>query len=124
MLLNLTHHLLHLTKEMYLYKCWMEYYQVDEQEHQQKISRTREGEPEHTPASDPVGPGKGATSGNPGESGDGKGKGKSKGKGKDKGKPAPKKVAKEKTQDQLARNVPRSSCAFLWVVSLFVSMTG
>ena len=47
-----------------------------------------------------------------------KGKGKSKGKPTPSGAPNPK---KEKTQDQLARNVPRLSCCFLIMWRLFVT---
>ena len=103
---------------MYLYKCWQEFFSVDEQQHRTSVTRTREGEDEHTETPETVASGgAGLGKGDTGKKGKGKGKGKTKSKGKPTPSGAPK-PKKEKTQDQLARNVPRLSCFFFYVASI------
>ena len=106
---------------MYLYKCWQEFFSVDEQQHRTSVTRTREGEDEHTETPETVASGgAGLGKGDTGKKGKGKGKGKTKSKGKPTPSGAPK-PKKEKTQDQLARNVPRLSCFFFIMWRLFVT---
>jgi len=98
-------------EEMRIYRCWLEFYDVDENTNRRAVERVRECEDEPTgvPPSganpSPSGEG-GNNSGLGGGPTKGKGKGKTKNKGKDKnGKDTLPK--KEKTEDQLARAAPR-----------------
>lgn len=86
---------------MRIYKCWQEFYNIDENINRRGISRVREMEDEHDPnapapkptPSDPKGSGKGGNGGKPD--------------------PKPKKAPKPKTDDQLARAVP---CFYLVIL--------
>ena len=90
------------SKAMRIYKCWQEFYNIDENINRRGISRVREMEDEHDPnapapkpnPSDPKGSGKGGNGGKPDH-------------------PKPKKAPKPKTDDQLARAVP---CFYLVIL--------
>lgn len=101
-------------QEQRLYKVWVEYFNLDEHVHSRGVQRVRDTEDEPTGA--PMPGDASVQKGGKGGKGKGKDNGQNKG-GKGNGQnPGPKSAAKkEKTPDQLARNVPR-----LW----FVFMVG
>ena len=83
---------------MRIFRCWLEFYNVDENTNCKAVERVRECEDEPTGVPTTAPPGEG---GNPGEGG---------GTPKPKPRPKPKPSStqkKEKTEDQLARAVPQ-----------------
>lgn len=90
-------------KEMRLFRCWVEDYEVNESRHSQSVSHIREGEGSYDGTPGSVAESGVAGKGKGGKEGKGKGKTKGKEKGKTKGETKP---VKEKTEDQLARAAP------------------
>lgn len=101
-----------ITKELRLYRCWVEEFEVQENIHTRSTTHTRETSLDYDGTSH------GGNAG-PGETGPGKGGGK-KGKGKNGKGPKktdeekPEKPKKEKTEDQLARAV--TQCYFSSII--------
>ena len=88
---------------MRIYRCWLEYYDTDENTHRRAVERVRECEDE--PTGVPTG---GATDPSNGEGGRNGGDGGGTPGPKPKPKPKPNATQKkEKTEDQLARGVPQ-----------------
>lgn len=103
-------------EEMRIYRCWLEFYNVDENTNRRAVERVRECEDEPTgvppSASGDGEDANGAGGGGGGDPTNAKGPGKGgkggKGGGKNKGKPKDEnKPKKERTEDQLARAVPQ-----------------